>query len=221
MNTVHRVLFMALLGPVLAFSQTSQVTLTLYSGKQHLIRYDYDGSSSARSLANTIGTQVPPGSTFIRFDPLNQVYLPAVTLDTSGSWGPAGTTALERGVAYWLGLPPVDGLWVTTGRYYVTLSGDVPVSNLTMACRPKWNALGYPYPVDRHFTNTQYAKSAPLGSQMILWDTSTQTFTAPSGKSKIAGWIAPASTTVLAVGQGYFLTNPNAVSTNIVEPKPY
>ena len=89
-----------------------------------------------------------------------------------------------------------------------------------MVCRPKWNAVGYPYPLDRHFTNTQYAKTAPNGSQMILWDTSTQTFI-PSSKSKIAGWTAPASTAVLAVGQGSFLMTPNAVSTNLVEPKPY
>lgn len=221
MKTTLRILAALSLVPLLVFGQTSQVTLTLFSGMQHLIRYDYEGSSSARSLANTIGNQVPPGSTFIRFDRAQQAYLPAVTLDTSGSWGPAGTSELARGVAYWLGIPPIDGIWVTTGQYFVTLSGDVPTSHLSMVCSPGWNAVGYPYPVARHFTNTQYAKSAPNSSQMIIFDVSSQTFGAPSAKSKVAGWSMPASTTVLVEGQGYFLKSGSALATNLVEPKPY
>jgi hypothetical protein len=205
----------------LVLAQMSQVTLVLYSGQQHLIRYDYDGSSAARSLANVIGSQVPPGSTFIEFDPVAQAYRPAITRDTEGSWGPRGTTVLQRGTAYWLGIPPVDGIWVLTNSYTVTLTGDVPVSNLTMVCKPLWGAVGYPYPVDRLFTNTQYAKIVANGSQMILWDASSQTFLPPASKTKIAGWTAPASTSVLTAGQGYFLRSASAAATNIVETKPY
>lgn len=207
-----------LLAASTAMAQTSQVTLLLQSGAQHLLRNDYDGPPNSVCLSNLIGGQVPPGSQCIRFDPVTQGYQPAISRDRDGSWGPAGTTVLARGAAFWLRIPPQGGL-VVSSQYEVTFSGNVPTSSFLVTSYPQGNAVGYPYPSSALWTNTQYAKSSPAGSQLMVWNPTNQTFggylrTGPGG------WSLAASV-VLPPGRGCFVFRNSSASTNFIEPKPY
>lgn len=197
-------------------AQESSVVMSLVTNRQYLIRNDFIGPDSAMSLATLISNQVPPGSQFIRFDASRQAYLPTITRDRSGSWGPAGTTVLVRGEAYWLRIPPMGGL-VTSSQYQVTLTGTIPVSDTVVTSVPLFNAAGYPYPVSRQWTNTQYAKSLPNSSQLRTWNTTNQDFfTATKG---IHGWSS--STLILSPGQGFFVYRNSASPSNFTEAVPY
>mgnify|MGYP001313683036 CR=1 FL=1 len=200
----------------LAVAQVSQVTLTMSSSNQYLIRNDFIGSDESMALATLIGGQVPPGSQFIRFDAGQQAYLPTITRDRSGSWGPGGTTVLERGVAYWLRIPPQGGL-VVSSHYQVTLSGTIPAAATTVPVRPQANPIGYPYPVTQYWTNTQLAKSCPQGSSVSFWDPISRIFSTAARGTR--AWV-PATNKATA-GQGYFVNFKSLVPTNIVEPLPY
>ena len=200
----------------LAVAQESEVTLTILSGNMQLIRNDFVGPPSTMCLSNLIGGQVPPGSQFIRFDAQRQTYLPAITRDREGSWGPGGTTVLARGAAYWLCIPPQGGL-VTNVQYQVTLTGDIPSSSTSMSCVPRYNAVCYPYPVTRAWTNTQFAKICPSGSSMGLWNPLTKVFDVSMRGTR--AW-SPANTTVLP-GQGFFVSFNGAAPTNFTESLPY
>lgn len=203
----------------MAQAQLSQVTLVLNSGQQHLIRNDYDGTPSEMSLANLIGTQVPPGSQFIRFDPVAQAYLPTITRDRYGSWGPAGTTVLARGVAYWLNIPPQGGL-VSNSSYSVTLSGTIPSVATTVVATTNYNAMGYPYPADCIWSNTALAVASPNGSYVYFWNPEYTTFYQGMKSTKGTGW-PPTVGGTLEAGLGFFLKSAGTNVVSVVEPLPY
>ena len=200
-------------------AQTSQVTLVLNSGQQHLIRNDYEGSPSNMSLAVMIGNQVPPGSQFIQFDTNTQAYLPTITQDRYGSWGPAGTTVLSRGVAYWLRIPSQGGL-VSNSAYEVMLSGTIPGSDTTIQVSTNYNAFGYPYPVDCIWTNTALAVACPNGSYVYFWYPENNTFMGSMKSTKGTGW-PPIAGVTLEAGRGYFLRPVGSNAVSVVEPLPY
>ena len=202
-----------------ASAQLPQVTLVLNSGQQHLIRNDYDGTASEMSLANLIGNQVPPGSQFIRFDSGTQAYLPTITQDRFGSWGPAGTTVLSRGVAYWLCIPPQGGL-VSNSSYEVTLSGTTPSAATTIEAITNYNAMGYPYPVDCIWSNTALAVACPNGSYVYFWNSEYTTFYGGQKSTKGTGW-PPAVGGALEAGIGFFLKPFGTNVVSVVEPLPY
>lgn len=201
-----------------AWAETGAVTLQLGSGREHLIRYDFDGAPANQTLENLIGQQVPPGSQFIAMDVANQAYWPTITQDSSGSWGPRGTSTLSRGVAYWLRIPPVGG-FVTSNQYVVTLTGDVPTeaTTITAAGNGKFSPLGYPYPVDSVFGRTALAAAAPMGSTVYFW-----TGASLSGGTKGSkGWAAAQSNQLVRPGEGFFLKTPSgSADLNVVEPLP-
>ena len=196
-----------------------QTTLILSSGRQHLIRYDYEGEPADTTLSAQIGQQVPPGSQFIWMDVANQQYRSTVTLDRQGSWGPRGTTTLHRGVAYWLRIPPVGGL-VTSNQYSVTLSGQDPTSpaTLTAAANMAVSPLGYPYPSNKTFGTMAMSAAAPIGSYVYFWDAPSQLFYGGAKSSK--GWAAAFSNKLVNAGEGYFFRNNSAATLNVVEPLP-
>ena len=202
-----------------ASAQLTQVTLVLNSGQQHLIRNDYDGTPSEMSLANVISNQVPPGSQFIRFDSGTQAYLPTITQDRYGSWGPGGTTVLSRGVAYWLCIPPQGGL-VSNSSYEVTLSGTIPSAATTVVASTNYNAMGYPYPVDCIWSNTALAVASPNGSVVYFWNSEYTTFYTGQKSTKGTGW-PPAVGGTLEAGLGFFLKSAGADAVSVVERLPY
>ena len=209
---------LAVLGAWLSASaQMSQVTLVLNSGQQHLIRNDYEGTPGEMSLANLIGNQVPPGSQFIRFDSGAQAYLPTITQDRYGSWGPAGTTVLSRGVAYWLNIPPQGGL-VSNSSYEVTLSGTIPSAATTIEAITNYNAMGFPYPADCIWSNTALAVASPNGSYVYFWNSEYTTFY--GGQKTTKGW-PPSVGGALEAGVGYFLKTAGTSVVSVVEPLPY
>lgn len=202
-----------------AYAQTSQVTLVLNSGQQHLIRNDYDGAASNMSLASLIGSQVPPGSQFIQFDADTQAYLPTITQDRYGSWGPAGTAVLFRGVAYWLRIPPQGGL-VASNQYHVTFTGTVPASDTTITVSSNFNALGYPYPVDGIWGQTALAATCPNGSYVYFWDTTLQYFSSGVKSTKDGAWPPYMATKSLQAGEGFFFRLVGTNVLNVVELLP-
>lgn len=210
------VILAVLLGVSGALAQTSQVTVMLLSGTQHLLRNDYEGTPNSLCLSNLIGGQVPPGSQFMWFDESLQQYRPTVTRVLDGGWGPAGTTVLTRGKAFWIRIPPLGGL-VASSQYAVTFSGDIPTNATTVHLDPGYNAYGYPFPVTQYWTNTQVAKSVPSSSMLLVWQPTMFTFQGyPKTRS---GWSAGALT--LTPGQGVFVALSSVVATNILEPRPY
>ena len=201
-------------------AQMEQVTLDLNSGQQHLIRNDYEGAASNMSLAVLIGNQVPPGSQFIQFDTNAQAYLPTITQDRYGSWGPAGTTVLARGVAYWLRIPPQGGV-VASNQYHVTLAGTIPAGDTTITVSSNFNALGYPYPVDGIWGQTALAATCPNGSYVYFWDTTLQYFSSGVKSTKDGAWPPYMATKSLQAGEGFFFRLVGTNVLNVVEPLPY
>lgn len=204
----------------LSGAATGQTTLVLNSGKQHLIRYDYEVPASSRTLNALIGQQVPPGSQFISMDVVNQAYWPTITLDREGSWGPRGTTTLARGVAYWLRIPPQGGL-VTSNQYAVTLAGTVPTTEktLTAAGNGFISPLGYPYPQDKLFGQTALSAAAPANSTVYFWDPTNMYFMA--GTKSLKGWMPAQANYTIKSGEGFFFkTPPGGAELNVVEPLP-
>ena len=205
-----------LLAASTAMAQTSQVTLLLQSGTQHLLRNDYEGPPNSLCLSNLIGGQVPPGSQFLWYEEAPPRYRPSVTRVLDGGWGPAGTTVLTRGKAFWIRIPPQGGL-VASSQYAVTFSGEIPTNATTVHLEPGYNTYGYPYPVNQYWTNTQVAKSLPNGSMLMVWQSGMLTF---QGYPKTrGGWSG--GPPVLTPGQGVFVSLGSAVATNILEPRPY
>jgi len=207
------VCLIAVMGPWHSLqAQSTSLVLTLNSGQRALFRYAFDGGT----VATTIGSQVPPGSQLIAFNGATQ-YQPTITRDRDGWWGPRGTTALARGNAYWLYIPPVGGL-VVSSQYTLTFSGALATGPFTLTNAFGYNGVGYPYPVDYFWTNSQCAKSARNNSTLSLWDQPSQSFVG-SFKNSRGVWSGVAVTAVVKAVHGvvlfstgstvYVETNPN------------
>ena len=129
-----------------------------------------------------------------------------------------GTTRVARGEGFWIRVPGT----AVSNEYPVRLIGQIPdrmtapstvVQNITGV-----NMLGFPYPVQEKWTNTDIAKKTPGSSTLYLWDQSNQVYMVYS-KSARGSWGSMMSNVVLNPGQGFWLRNTDTF--DWVESKPY
>lgn len=208
---------------VLSRNAVGYVKLTLKTNNLYLIRNDFVGLNAPIALSNAIGRQVPPGSQFLRFNEGTQTYLPTLTQAGSGSWGPGGSNILVRGQAYWIRMPAFNGGTVNSNEYQLFLMGEVPDSitapTTSLSTVTGLNIDGYPYPTDARWTNTQYAKSVPAGTQLLIWNETNQTYNATLTKAGSGSWGPVGNALVIKPGQGFFVRATNVVAFG--EAKPY
>jgi hypothetical protein len=88
-----------------------------------------------------------------------------------------------------------------------TLAGEVPSGAKTvrkLAAGGNLDAVGFAYPTDQKFVDTDVAKNAPGGSKVHFWNgTGWNTYS----KSPVAalGWLGEAKNKVLEAGEGFFI----------------
>jgi hypothetical protein len=211
-----------------AFAQSNQVLsrnavgyekFTVTTNKLYLLRNDFVGLGKSMSISNAIGDQLPANSQVILWDDSNQTYRAAINYTTLSKWGQRGTTELYRGMAFFIRTPAS----APSNTYDVYIMGEVPdrftASNTPMTSVLGLNPDGIPYPVSDKWTNSQYAKSLPNNSQLIIWNEANQTYNAAINKTALSGWGTIGNATVINPGQGFFVRSTNTVSFN--EPKPY
>jgi hypothetical protein len=188
--------------------------------RYYLFRNDFVGLTGPMTIANTISNQVPTGSTITFWDDVLQQFKAPITRQVGISWGGPGTNQLPRGMCFFLRVPSNS---VPT-NFSVYIMGEVPDSTTapttTLFSVTGYNFDGYPYPVSQKWTNTQYAKTLTIGSQIIAWNSSNQVYGAPITKSPGINWGGPGNALVIDPGTGFLIKNTNTMAT-VNEAKPY
>jgi hypothetical protein len=192
---------------------TSSVT------RLYLVRNDYEGLTSPRTIASALSNQVPLNSQVILWDDEAQQYKPAYSRSAFG-WGTPGTNVLYRGMGFWLRMPAL----ATPSNVTVLLTGEIPdattAPTTTLTAVPGYNVDGYPYPAQIKWTNTQYAQSLPVNSEITGWDSTNQVWMASIAKSA-AGWGATGNAMVVESGSGFLIRSLENTNVVIAEAKPY
>lgn len=134
-----------------------------------------------------------------------------------GWMGDAKTKVLNDGEMFFI-QPAASA---TVSEY--TLAGEVPSAPKTVrsiAGAGNLDAIGFAYPTDQKFTDTDIAKKAPGGSKVYFWTGSSWS---PSSKSPVAalGWMGDAKTKVLKAGEGFFIQLPDSSVASWEQEKPY
>jgi hypothetical protein len=189
----------------------------LATNKLHLVRNDFEPLNGPIAISNTLAS-LPAGSQVLIWDDANQIYL-APIIKTAFGWGPGGTNLLRRGQAYFIRTANNS---TNVPSYPLYLMGEVPDKNTapssTLSVAMGLNMDGYSYPVVQKWTNTQYSKSLPAGSQIIIWDNATQQYLAPIIKTAF-GWGPSGNALTINPGQGFFVRATNSFVFS--ETKPY
>ncbi len=155
------------------------------------------------TIADLVGEQLPVGSNAILWNRETKSYVFGGR--TRSGW--SMTNVILRGDAFWL-RPAAD-----TGPHTVTFMGEVPAAyNMAQETVVDniqgTDAVGYAYPVDIIWTNTTLAQVVPTGSNLIIWDLDSQSYTF-YGKTR-SGWSTPPSFEIKA-GQGFWIRSTDPV----------
>lgn len=186
------------------------------TNKLHLIRNDFVGLNAPIAISNALAS-MPINTQVILWDRALQIYKPAIIRSAFG-WGVAGSNRLNRGESFFLRTPNVATNVPTIPLY---LMGEVP-DKFTAPTSSFITAVGlgfegYPYPVQRSWTNTALAASLPINSQILIWNVTNQTYNSAIIKSAF-GWGAAGNALVLQPGQGFVVRTTNALSYSEVKP---
>ena len=187
--------------------------------KLTLGRSDFEDltSSGGVTVAGLFGDQLPESTLLYLWNRSSATYN-TLMKTRRGGWGMPGTTRVARGEGFWIRVPGT----AVSNEYPVRLIGQIPdrmtapstvVQNITGV-----NMLGFPYPVQEKWTNTDIAKKTPGSSTLYLWDQSNQVYMVYS-KSARGSWGSMMSNVVLNPGQGFWLRNTDTF--DWVESKPY
>lgn len=211
-----------------AFAQTNQVLsrnavgyikTTTEPSKLYLLSAPFvniaDGTDN-HSLTNLLAG-VPNGTVVSAWDDTAQGYI-NYSKSGRGVWGAsAQTSKVARGSALFVRIPAGAG----TNDLYIM--GEVPdattAPTTTQARVSGLSFKGYPYPVGVSFTGTAFAVTAPNGTVVSLWDSTSQGYINYS-KSGRGVWGANAQTSTVAAGQGMIIRS-SAAGNNWTEAKPY
>ncbi len=168
-------------------------------------------SFGAATLQDLVGDQLPVGSQAFIWDRETKGYV--TTGRTRAGWG--STKIIMRGDAVWLRAP------AGTGAHTITFMGEAPgdynaAGTTTVENISGIDAVGYAYPADIIWTNTALSSAAPVGSQLLVWNITTQGYET-YGRTR-AGWSTPAGYTIKA-GQGFWIRS--ATPVDWTEEVPY
>ena len=188
-------------------------------GKLTLARLDFDdmyGEPGGTIASNLFGDQLPGGSMVYLWNRSRATY-DIMSKPSRGGWGSAGTTRVARGQGFWIRVPndaasntyPIYLMGALPDRYTAPVTTLPGVSNL--------NLLGYPYPAEIRWTNTDLAKKAPEAAMLYLWDQTNQIYAIYS-RSARSGWES-AKDVVLKPGEGFWFRNTGSI--DWMEVKPY
>jgi hypothetical protein len=207
-----------------SFAQTNQVLSrnavgyvrinTVRSNFHYLAHNFLNISGGPTTVTNLIGNQVPNGSAVFLWNKAAQAYI-AENLIFSG-WSP-GTNRITPGQGMWLRIAPTG----PSNNYTVFFLGEVPdrftQPTSTVQIVQSFNMVGFPYPIDVAFTNTELAKKAVSGDAAFFWTPQTQSYR-PENRI-FSGWTP--GTNVVHPGEGFWFRKNSAGTTNWIEAKPY
>jgi len=161
--------------------------------------------------ADVIGDQLPLGSVVFTYDP----GIPGYLSDNKSFAGWDTNVIFDRGKGFWFQVPAS----AASNEYCVFLMGEVPdrfsATNTDVDVVEGINQLGYGYPAEVIWTNTDLAKQAALGDVLFTWDGTNYI---PNNLG-FAGWAN--SNLVLQPGQGFWFQKQSVGVLGWDETKPY
>lgn len=185
-----------LLLPLAAGGQTTNITRPIAAGQMDLMSVPLIVPGG--NTVSNIFPNVPDGSVFYFWDDNLQVW--ASGQFTGKGWPISiGSRQLLPGEAFF---------FRPSGAYTAVLTGTALVlpSYKPVAGDDKISTLGYLYPVDIPWTDTQLASQLPPGSLVSFWDRTNSSFhttflKAPAAKG--GGWGGAAANYVVHAGDGF------------------
>ena len=222
----------ALIGSI-AFAQSNQVLsrnavgyakVVAPRGNFALVRNDFKALSGTANPSNLFGLSTfPLGTRLYVWDRGGQQYAFENFLSNKADnihWEP-GTNILTTGSGFWIQVPGT----APSNNYTAFMMGEVPdrftSPTATYFVAEGFNLLGYPFPADALWTNTELAKNAKLGD--ALWTFTTNGYdrnTLTSNKADGVHW--DNTTQFMYVAQGYwFKRNTGNGTMTWNQPKPY
>lgn len=209
---------------VLSRNAVGYVKVDAERGKFALVRLDFesmDGSQGGCIVVSNLldSTQFPADTLLYLWNYDTRQYKSLVQRDPRGGWGLEGSNLLCRGEGFWLKIPAS----AASNSYPVFLMGEVPdrttAPTTTMDNVFGMNILGYPYPVDTYWTNTDLAKKLPANALLYLWVSTSNKYDGPYQKNPRGGVWDGAENLVIRPGQAFWVSTTQAV--DWVEGKPY
>lgn len=186
------------------------------TNKLHLIRNDFVGLGAPIAISNALAS-LPVGTEVILWDRIGQTYRPAIVRTVFG-WGVGGSNRLNRGEAFFLRTPNTATNVQTIPLFFMGEVPDkftAPTSTLTTATGLGLD--GYPYPVQRQWTNTALAQILPVGSEIIIWNETNQSYNAAIIRT-VFGWGAAGNALQIRPGQGFVIRATNSIPYSQVKP---
>ena len=201
--TIAGILFLTHPIAVLAegYPYTTNITIAIPSNQQVLVSDAYETTNNTISA---LFGNLPTSSTISLWDTTAQLWRP-LTKGRAG-WGAGGTNRLTRG-----GVALVMSSLATN----IYFSGAIPSAVSTAVYGVNgYTWIGYPYPADVAFTNTQIAKTAAIGDKVLFWTNNSWV-----AYSKLrSGWTPSVTNLVLKnCGAFAYFAYTNSV---VYEPRP-
>lgn len=209
---------------VLSRNAVGYVKVTAPRGNFALVRNDFNMLTGDPTASNLFGlTTFPTGTVLYIYDAAASQYNYETLASNKANklhWGP-NTNLITPGQGFWIkvheGAPSND--------YTAFMMGEVPdrftSPTATVYILEGYNLIGYPYPAEVFWTNTELAKAAVTGDTLYTYTPSGYEYNQfASNKAQGLHWQVP--TQILHVGQGYwFKRRTGASGVQWDEPKPY
>lgn len=183
--------------PLATLAQTTNITRPIQAGQMDLMSVPLI-VPGGNTLSN-IFPNVPSGSLFYFWDADLQSWT-GTSYSSSKGW--------DSGTGNRVVLPGESFFFKPPGDYTVSLTGDPPSPPCSVSIHgnQKISALGYFYPVDIHWTDTQLASQLPPGSLVSFWTLTNSLFRttflkAPAAKG--GGWGNAAANYMVHAGDGF------------------
>jgi hypothetical protein len=180
--------------PLAAYAQTTNITRPIGADQMDLMSVPLIVPGG--NTVSNVFKNAPAESQFYFWD-TNLGW--TVSWGSAKGWGGIGSRQVLPGEAFFF-KPP--------GAYTVVLSGTPPEPPITIPVSgyEHPSLLGYPYPVEIHWTDTQLATLLPPGSMVSFWNRTNASFRttflkAPAAKG--GGWGNAASNYIVRAGDGF------------------
>jgi len=200
-----------------------------------MVREDFitiDGADATPSVV--IGDQLPLGSKIYTYSGGTYGVPEEYKEITSGfppvvsgtNWVP-NTATLDPGAGFWVSVPQA----AAAASYDLVLMGEVPNNpTSTVPIAEGLNLVGYAFPADTKWVETDLAQKAALGDKIYIWDPAAQTYLPPQEYKEITAGFPPVvvgedwpdTNLVITVGQGLWYKRGAGEGTlDWVETRPY
>ncbi|MFA5042792.1 MAG: hypothetical protein WC381_08040 [Kiritimatiellia bacterium] len=159
--------------PVTSRNVAGYIKLTVAKRGLYQIHYPLVALEQSAVTVNDMMSHLPNGSSIIFWDAETQSFVDhAIEVKLLGVWMP-GTNNLI-GKTFWLQVGNS-----ATPSFDIFLTGEVPdartkpvaTMDLNVSGPDTINLVGYPYPIEMHWTNTSFAANAANGSAVLTYDT--------------------------------------------------